>query len=258
MVQAVHRAVRLLRELATAHSHLGVTQLAERLGMAKPTVHAMLRTLESDGLVTQDRETSRYQLGPGLLELGNAYLDTHQLRARSATWANLLAAQTGSTVWVGVLTGSRVTVVHHAFRPNSIVQPLETGASVPWNTSALGKAIVAFLTAEQRARMLSDNLERLTASSLVDADRLALQLDRIRETGYAIEEQETTLGDAGIAAPTFDQSGEVAGAIGLVGPVERLLAPDEQRDLALTVRETARTLSRDLGAPRSAGLSAEG
>jgi DNA-binding IclR family transcriptional regulator len=91
MVQSVQRAVRVLRELAAGGPRLGVTELAERVGVAKPTVHALLRTLEGEGLVVQDSETGRYQLGPGLLLLGNAYLDTQELRARSLSWADTLA-----------------------------------------------------------------------------------------------------------------------------------------------------------------------
>src|SRR4051812_43529322 len=124
MIQSVQRAVAILRELAGGGRRLGVTELAERLGGAQPTVHAMLRTLEAEGLVVQDRESSRYALGPGLVLLGNAYLDGHELRTRSLGWADQLAVQTGEAVWVGVLAGDHVLVVHHAFRPEGAVQIL--------------------------------------------------------------------------------------------------------------------------------------
>ncbi|GAA2307842.1 IclR family transcriptional regulator [Streptomyces caniferus] len=256
MVQAVHRAMHVLRELATATPRLGVTELADRIGVAKPTVHALLRTLEAEGMVVQDRETGKYQLGPGLVVLGNAYLDSHELRTRAVTWADLLATQTGAAVWVGVFTDRHVLVVHHAFRPGGSVQVLETGASLPWNTCALGKAIAAFLPAERRKELLAGELLRVTGASIDDPERLATQLDQVRETGYALDDQELTLGDAGIAAPVFDRTGEVVGGLGLVGPVERLLADSARQECAIAVREVARSLSRDLGAPRNAGLRA--
>ncbi|UQA92275.1 IclR family transcriptional regulator [Streptomyces halobius] len=258
MVQAVHRAIHVLRELATATPRLGVTELADRVGIAKPTVHALLRTLEMEGMVVQDRETGKYQLGPGLVVLGNAYLDSHELRTRAVTWADLLATQTGAAVWAGVLTDRRVLVVHHAFRPGGAAQVLETGASLPWNTCALGKAVAAFLPAERRKELLAGELLRVTGASIDDPARLAPQLDRVRETGYAVDDQELTLGDAGIAAPVFDRTGEVVGGLGVVGPVERLLADSARQECAIAVREVARSLSRDLGAPRDAGLRACG
>jgi DNA-binding IclR family transcriptional regulator len=250
MIQSVQRAVGILRELAGAGRRLGVTELAERLGVAKPTVHAMLRTLEAEGLVVQDADSSRYALGPGLVLLGNAYLDGHELRTRSLTWADQLATRAGEAVWVGVLAGDHVLVVHHAFRPEGAVQILEVGASVPWSACALGKAIVAFESEAVEARLLGGDLAVLTGASITSPERLAEQLADVRQRGYALEEQEAALGDAGIAAPVFDRSGQVAGAIGVVGPVERLLAGPRVEELAVAVRETARNLSRDLGAGR--------
>jgi DNA-binding IclR family transcriptional regulator len=251
LVQSVQRAARLLRELAAGGPRLGVTDLADRTGLTKPTVHALLRTLEAEGLVAQDAETGKYLLGADLLRLGNAYLDTHELRARSLTWADSLASRTGEAVWVAVLDADHVLVVHHAFRPQGAVQILEVGASIPWSTCALGKAIVAYLPEPDRDRLLAADLPVLTGASITDQQELVRQLGQVQRTGYAVEDQESTIGDAGIAAPVFGRSGEVAGAIGVIGPVERLLVEPARQAHAVTVRETARNLSRDLGAPRA-------
>jgi DNA-binding IclR family transcriptional regulator len=251
LVQSVRRAAAILRELATAGPRLGVTELADRIAVAKPTAHALLRTLEADGLVAQDPETGKYLLGPALLQLGNAYLDTQELRTRSLTWADGLAGRTGEAVWVAVLTDDHVLVVHHAFRPEGAVQILEVGASIPWSTCALGKAIVAFEPSANRDRLLTGELPVLTGASITDRDVLAKQLDQVQRIGYALEDQESALGDAGIAAPVFDRSGQVVGAIGIVGPVERLLVEPAREAHAIAVRETARNLSRDLGAART-------
>jgi DNA-binding IclR family transcriptional regulator len=273
LVQSVARSIEILRSLTGATRGLGVTEVAERLGVAKPTAHALLRTLEADQLVAQDRATGKYRLGPALLELGNAYLETHELRARSIVWADSLATRTNEAVWVGVLNGDHVLVVHHAFRPEGAVQILEVGAVLPWHTCALGKAIVAHLPADDRARLLAGQLPVLTGGTITDPGRLADQLKDVLVIGYAVEDGEAAIGDAGVAAPVFDRDG-VVGAIGLVGPVERLLGGfREERDRAdrgdrpapgadspgparasdehaVAVRETARLLSRDLGAGR--------
>jgi DNA-binding IclR family transcriptional regulator len=225
--------------------------VADRLGVAKPTAFALLKTLEQGGLVSQDHVTNRYRLGPALLELGNAYLDTHELRARCLVWADSLATRAGEAVWVGVLSGDHVIVVHHAFRPEGAVQILEVGAALPWHTCALGKAIVAHQPAPDRQRLLAADLSVLTGQTVTDPVALAEELARVVATGYATEASEAAIGDAGIAAPVHDRDG-VVGAIGLVGPVERLLDDDRRDDLAVAVRETARMLSRDMGAGRPA------
>src|SRR6185312_3735780 len=121
----------------------------------KATVYTMLRTLERLGLVVQEVEGGKYALGPAVLQLGNAYLDGSELRARSASWADRLARQTGEAVWVGVLSGQRVVVVHHALRPDDLVQILEVGAAVPWHACALGRAVAAWLPDEEQKALLA-------------------------------------------------------------------------------------------------------
>ena len=253
MTRAVDRAVRILLALASGTPRLGVSEISELVEVPKPTVYTMLRTLERQGLVVQEEDGGKYALGPAVLQLGNAYLDGSQLRARSATWADLLARQTGEAVWVGVLSGHTVVVVHHAFRPDDLVQILEVGAAVPWHACALGHAIVANLTDEARKPLLAGPAQRLTGRTVTDPEALRQRLAAARERGYAVEDQEATLGDAGLAAPVFDWSGRVVGALGIVGPAERLLEAGQQGRLADAVRSTARALSRDLGAGRAGG-----
>ncbi|MFH8337123.1 IclR family transcriptional regulator [Streptomyces sp. AM6-12] len=252
VVESVRRAVHILREL-TAAPRLGVTELAERVGVSKSAVHGLLRTLECEGLVGQDPESGKYRLGPALVTFGNAYLDTHELRTRAVTWSDLLAARTDEAVWVGVLVRDEVLVIHHALRPQGGVQALETGARLPWNACALGKAIIAFSAPEARKRALDGPLDSLTGRTVTEPAELTAQLERAQDVGYALESQESTLGDAGIAAPVFDRTGAVAGAIGVVGPVERLLAEPNREAHAIATRETARNLSRELGASRATG-----
>jgi DNA-binding IclR family transcriptional regulator len=252
-IQSVERAARILKALASGTSRMGVTEISERLGLAKGTAYGLLRTLESQDLVEQDPETDKYRLGPAMLQLGNAFLDNHELRGRSLLWADSLASRVGEAVRVGVLHGSSVLIVHHVFRPDNSVQILEVGASIPWHACALGKAIVAYLDPAARSRLLAVELVALTGKTLTDPVALAATVDGVAKDGIAIEDQEAIVGEAEIAAAVFDHRGHPAGAIGVVGPVERLI-PDARPSpsLVAAVRETGRGLSRDMGAGRLA------
>src|SRR6266516_5586021 len=83
MIQSVDRAVRILKALAGGPGRLGVSELSDRLELAKGTVHGLLRTLQAHGLVEQHPDSDKYQLGPQLLQLSNRYLDLSELRSRS-------------------------------------------------------------------------------------------------------------------------------------------------------------------------------
>src|SRR5215216_2269802 len=97
-IQSVDRSARILGALAGGPRRLGVSQLADQLGLTRPTVHGLLQTLQAHGFVEQDRESGKYQLGAGLLHLGNSYLDHNELRARSVAHADRLATRTGAAV----------------------------------------------------------------------------------------------------------------------------------------------------------------
>ena len=250
MIQSVERAARILAVLGSGTPRLGVTEIAERVGLAKPTVHGLLRTLEKHDLVAQDPETGKYSLGPAVLSLGNAYLDGSELRARSLLWAESLAQRANEAVWVASLSGLRVIVLHHVFRPDNTVQILEVGAAIPWHACALGHAIVAYLPDAHRAAAMAGELAPLTGRTKTSRVALSRALAQVRKQGWAVEDQEATVGDAGVAAPIFGRDGVVAGAIGVVGAVERLLVPPTRGDLARAVTEAARAISRDLGAAR--------
>jgi DNA-binding IclR family transcriptional regulator len=250
MIQSVDRAARILHELGSGSPSLGVTELGARLGLAKPTVHGLLRTLEGSGLVSQDVATGRYSLGPGVLQLGNAYLAGSELRARSMLRAGALARQVNEAVWVSVLVDDSVMVVHHEFRPDDAVQILEVGATIPWHACALGHAIAASLPQTEVEGLLAQPLRALTGRTRTTPDAIRKALESAAGRGFAVENQEANVGDGGIAAPVFDHSGRVVGSLGVVGPAERLLQRQTKTQLSRAVVETARAVSRDLGASR--------
>lgn len=251
MIQSVRRAASILRELGSGQPRLGVTELAERLGLAKATVYGLLRALEADALVERDLETGKYRLGPALLQLGNAFLDGHELRARSLLWADSLASRTSEAVRVGVPNGWSMLIVHHVFRPDNSVQILEVGAAIPWHASALGKAVAAYRDEGSQRELLDGPLGMLTGRTIVDPAALKRALESIRREGVAIEDQEAIIGEAEVAAPVLDHDGHPVGAIGVAGPVERLLPDGLARiDVVAAVKESARGLSRDLGGVR--------
>jgi DNA-binding IclR family transcriptional regulator len=212
-------------------------------------VHGLLQTLHAHGFVEQDRDSDKYQLGPGLLQLGNSYLDLNELRSRSIVHAERLAARADAAVRVGVMHGDSVVVVHHVFRPDATLQILEVGAELPLHASALGKAMLAYSPEEDISDVLGEPLTRLTSRTLT-ASTLRDQLVDVRERGYAYERDEAILGEASVASPIFDHSGYAVGAIGVVGDTERIAPRGPAKPLISAVAEAARGVSRELGANR--------
>ncbi len=248
-IQSLDRATAILKALASGPRRLGVSELADRLGLARPTVHGLLQTLQAHGFVEQDMYSDKYQLGPGLLQLGYSYLDLNELRARSITHAETLAKRTGGAVRVGVMHGSSVVVVHHVFRPDAAFGVLEVGLQLPLHASALGKAVLAFSSPQLLDDLLAEPLPRLTKRTLNETE-LRADLGLIRDSGIATERDEAVLGESSAAAPIFDHGGQAVGAIGVVDSTDRIFPRGLARGLNAALGEAARGVSRELGAAR--------
>lgn len=241
MIQSVDRAVRILFALQGARQ-MTLSELAAKVDLAATTVHGIVRTLTAHGVVVQEPGGGRYQLGPAVLRLGNVYLDTLDLRARSLTWTHELAHRTGRAVRVGVLFDNDVVIIHHEPSPDGSRQMPEIGIEIPAHASALGKAMLAFLP-----RVELGTLRSMTGETITTIEDLTEQLRPVMASGIAYERDEAVLGESVIAATIFDRTGAAVGAVGVVLPTSDLPAPESTVD---AVRTTAQTISRELGAAR--------
>ena len=234
-VQSIERAAAILQVVAGSGGRLGVTDIAEAVGLAKTTTHSLLRTLLLVGFVDQDRSTGRYALGTGLLRLGSN-LDVNELRARASNWADALAARSGHAVRLATLVGEEVIVVHHVFRPDDSAQVLEVGTPLPPATTALGK--VLFAHSHQHTGHRST---RLIAG--------AAELAEVRARGWATERGEHEPGLGGIAAPVRGAGGLVVASLGVSGPQSALFdARGVPRGPVLAmVTDAAHSVARELG-----------
>lgn len=242
MIQSVDRAIRVLTALQGSR-RMALSELATRLELPPSTVHGLLRTLVAHGLVVQERGTTRYQLGPAVLRLGNVYLDTIELRSKAVPWAEDVARRTGCAVRTAVLLLDDVVIIHHEPRPDGSRQMPEVGMVIPAHASALGKAILAFSGSDQRP--LTEPLRSMTGETITSLSALQIDLETVRETGVAVEDEEALLGECSVAAPVFDSHAGVVGAIGVVVPAASWPVDRGVRD---AVREAARGISRELGA----------
>ena len=253
MIQSIDRAIRVLTALQGTR-RMSLSELAARLDLAPSTMHGIVRSLVEHGMVVQERGSSRYQLGPAVLRLGNVYLDTLELRSRAIPWAEDLARRTGLAVRTGVLLIDDVVIIHHEPRPDGSRQMPEVGIVIPAHASALGKAMLAFLAEDEKRVLTSPELRSMTGETITSPEVLRDQLDQVRASGVATEQDEAVIGESSLASPVFDSYGEAVGAIGVVVPTGGDLA---RHDLGDLVRESARAVSRELGAaawpPRPAG-----
>jgi DNA-binding IclR family transcriptional regulator len=250
-VQSIERAAAVLRLLGDRSGEHGIVDIGRSLGLAKGTVHGIVRTLLAVGLVTQNPATGKYRLDTRFFELGRGWIDGNELRSYAMNWADALAARTGAAVFVATLDGRSVSIVHHVFRPDGSVQVLEVGERYPAHTCALGKVLLA--SEPGLAGTLTDaDLDPSTRWTVTTVSALQAQLDRVRRQGWAAGVEERNTGEASIAAPIRDAGGLVAAGVGIRGALEQLCDGRRRPKAALTVRvrHTAAAISRELTSRR--------
>ncbi|WP_169988417.1 IclR family transcriptional regulator [Microbispora sp. H10836] len=254
-VQSIERAAAVLRLLAQGSGRLGLTEIANSLGLARGTAHGILRTLQLVGFVEQDEATGKYQLGPALLHLGASYLDVNELRSRAINWADALAARSGEAVRIGTHLQGKVLVVHHVFRPDDSLQTPDVGMLLPMHATAIGKVLLAYdanAAAALQDAVRGGELEQFTRRTVRTQREMSRMLAAVREHGWASDADETGMGEAGVAAPIRGYGGRVVGAMGISGATERICDSTRRPrpELVGYVRDAARAVSRDLGASR--------
>jgi DNA-binding IclR family transcriptional regulator len=244
-VQSVDRAISLL-EFLSRNGLTGVTELAAWLDIHKSTAYRLIATLEARGLVEQDIETEKYQLGYGLVSLASAVTADFDIVRRARAVCQRLSDETNETVTVTILEGDDPVVLDQASSSRSVLSADRTRSDAPIHCTAAGKVFLAFMSERRRHRILSRPLERFTEHTLVDRNALCAQLDIIRITGYAYTIEELELGLNAVGAPVFAIDGKVAAVITLSSPAVRL--PDEIiPTVGQRVKQAAAEISRKIG-----------
>ncbi|WP_207538770.1 IclR family transcriptional regulator [Sabulicella rubraurantiaca] len=251
LLASLHRGLEVIDCFARRQSW-SLAELSSALGQNKATVFRVLHTLEQFGYLTKDPATGHYSLGLRFHALGAAAVRHEQLRWQALPPLQDLAEATGETVHVGILhDGVAVTVQivegTHAVRMHSVV-----GKRSPAHASALGKVLLAFLPdAEVEAAIAAHGLKRFTAATLTTPGALREALHRIRQDGFAQDEEEQEVGLRCIAVPITDHTGRPTAALAISAPASRM---DGARVAALVpqVKASASRISRMLGSPTMA------
>ncbi len=245
-IQVLDRAVRLLEILSRADG-LTLSELAEEAKLAPSSAHRILSSLESHELVRQIGKRGHWLIGVNALRIGSAYLRHRGLAEIARGVMRRLMEETGESVNLAVEDEKGVVFVSEVESRHPIRAFHRPGARAALHASGVGKALLAARPAAERARRLKRlELERFTPNTIVDSEQLLEELRRIRARGWALDDEERTLGMRCVAAPIYNEFGEAVAAISLSGPSVRL-GHDKLSRLALLVRQAAQQITRGLG-----------
>ena len=243
-VQSVDRALGILEVLART-GESGVTEIAAELGVHKSTAFRLVATLEAHRLVEQTVDRGRYRLGVGILRLAGATSARLDLVQEARPICRQLAADTGETVNVAVLSESSALYLDQ-IAGSSALQPHNwVGQHIPLHATSNGKVLLSGLD-EPGVDAVLGKLPTYTPHTITKRARLREELARVREQGYALAVDELEVGLTAIAAPIRNAHGDVVASMSVSGPSFRL--PAERLDhVVAQVIEAAAEVSHRLG-----------
>ena len=234
----------LLEVLAHADRPLGVTELAHRIGIGKSNVHRLLQALVELGYVRRDGDAGSYAASIRLWELGSAVLANLDLKRAAQSWMDWLLDRTRETVHLSVLDGDEVVYVHKLDSLEPVRAYTQIGGRAPAHCVATGKAMLAW-TGEPQLEALSRRLRAASPRTITDPAEFVREMERVRQSGFAVNRGEWRESVGGVAAPVRDPSGRVVAAVGLSGPIERL-RPSSFKSLSADVIRAAEGTSAAL------------
>ncbi|RKN12816.1 IclR family transcriptional regulator [Streptomyces radicis] len=243
----LEKGLRILQAFRSGDQCLRLTDVAERTGMPKSTVHRLTQILVEQQLLTLSEQG--YELGIALFELSSLVPVKQRLRVAALPFLQDLFMATHETVHLGIREGFDVVYVEKIYGHSDLGLPSRVGGRLPLNCTGIGKALLAFSSEEVRADFLARPLRRITRKSVTDPVRLARELAEARATGLAFEREEATLGRECVAAPVIVH-GEIMAAMSISVPISAYRMPQ----LAAAVKTSALGLARHL---RVAGAAVE-
>jgi DNA-binding IclR family transcriptional regulator len=221
-LSSVATAIRLLKAFSEDEVEIGISALARRLSLAKSTVHRLAVTLVSEGLLEQDRDSSKYQLGIALFRLGALVRRRMNVSNEARPYLYDLRETVNESVHLAILDETEIMYVYNLESTHAIRMRSDIGVRKPAYCTAEGQAILAFAPDDVVARMIAAGLTARTPKTITSPEKFGKELALTRQRGCAIEDEESELGMVSIAAPIRDDSGEVVAAVGIAGPVTRL------------------------------------
>lgn len=245
-LSSVANSIRLLTSFSGDEDELAITTLAQRLGLAKSTVHRLASTLTAAGFLEQNSDTGRYRLGVALFELGALVRRRMDVANVARPHLRELLEKTGETVQLGIVDHYSVLYVYEMESRRAIRMAAAVGARAPLHCTAVGKVLLAFQPADYIRETLERGLTGFTDKTVTEGDEVLSLLDEVRMRDYAVDDEESEVGLRAVAAPVRNQNGGVIAALGVAAPVQRMNKRVMQTTVP-TVMAIAQAVSTRLG-----------
>ncbi|MGD1155404.1 MAG: IclR family transcriptional regulator [Terriglobia bacterium] len=246
-VKSLVKALSILEVLAEEEPPYTLTQLSRRLHLHVSTVHRLLVNLVRHGFVEEDPISGGYQLSYRVLRMGLRVLDRLDFRRAAQPLLRDLNLRTKETVHLAILQEGQAISIEKFGSPQPVGLDARLGGAMPLHCTGVGKTLLAYQSDELLNQIAqAPGLTRMTSHTITALPQLRRELERIREQGYALDQEEAVDGLRCVAGAIFNHAGQIVAAFSVAGPATRMTAA-RIPEIAQMVRETSQQISYRLG-----------
>lgn len=239
-IVSVDRALDILLILYNNEKEMGVSEIGRELDLHKSTVHRTLATLENKGFIYQNEENGKYWLGMKIYAMGLLVGEKLSLVDLFKPYAKKLFDEFHEVINISILDKD----LAEGYKSIIILKEVDTrkalsvnpnvGSSSDVHTSSVGKCLLAFSQDIDYSRL--KNFKQYTENTLTSKEDFLEELKKVREHGYAIDNEEQEIGLTCIGAPILDKNGSAIAAISMSGPSARMKEGDLQHKISRLVK----------------------
>jgi len=246
-IQSVDRAIDVLEVLA-AGGAMTLSDLARTMDQSAATLYRVLSTFQARGLTENDPLTQEWSVGASAFRIGATFLRRSNVTARALPAMRHLMETTGETSNLGIEKSDMVVFISQVETHESIRAFFPPGTQAPMHASGIGKALLSNVAETRLHRFLQNcPFEVFTPQTIVTREELHAEMQRIRDCGFAFDNEEKSPGMRCIAAPIVNFQGQAVAGISISGPSHRV-TPDKVARFGALVKAAGDAVSRSLGA----------
>lgn len=242
MIKSFERMFEILAMFSMNRTSLSISEIEKELEYPKSTIFRILNTLINADYIEQDPDTHRYSLGRQFFRLGSIFQSQLDLRNVSLPIMKRLAKKTSETIELNIIDETSRFCIEKIDSPLAVRNFVQIGDRHPLHLGASGKVLLAFLNKEKQEQLLS----KLSEDYPFKIKDVSKDLQNVYLSGYSFTKGERVLGSFAVAAPIFDEHGELMGSLTLAGPIQRL-SEERENELIRLLTNSAKEISEYFG-----------
>ena len=211
----IYKVVGILRFIAAQGTKWSIRDLSTALDIPRTSVHRIFKLLTIDGILAFDPKTKRYHWGPEMIRIARSVYQSTEMRELALPILREIVNKCNETATLALYDRptQQIIFADQVQCEQNILYKTPIGVRLPIHAGASGKAIMASLPEKDIEGIIASGLQRITARTVVEPERLKKQLSEIRRKGYAESCGERSPEAVAIACPFFDSNSNVLGSV---------------------------------------------